>query len=115
MTDYKQGDLVLVSFPFSDLSTTKQRPALVLSVVTPRTFPKLFVVAMLTSQIESEEIEGDHIVKDWKEAGLLHPSKVRLSKVVSLEEGLLKKKLGTLALKDRRQVKSKFLRLFASL
>lgn len=31
MTDYNFGDIVLLQFPFTDLTTTKKRPAVVVS------------------------------------------------------------------------------------
>ena len=51
MTPYKRGDVVLVAFPFTDLSTTKMRPAIVIS---SEKFNRKFndiVVATITSQI----------------------------------------------------------------
>jgi mRNA interferase MazF len=48
---FSQGDVVLVPFPFADLSATKQRPALVLS---PERLNKLrpdLVLAAITSQV----------------------------------------------------------------
>ena len=31
MTNYKQGDIVLLPYPFSDLSNSKPRPAVIIS------------------------------------------------------------------------------------
>jgi mRNA interferase MazF len=49
-TRYKRGDIVLVSFPFTDLSSSKRRPAL---VVSPDSFNEAMqdlVLAAITSQ-----------------------------------------------------------------
>lgn len=49
-TRYKRGDIVLVSFPFTDLSSSKTRPAL---VVSPDSFNQTMqdlVLAAITSQ-----------------------------------------------------------------
>jgi mRNA interferase MazF len=112
MTACEPGDLVLVPFPFTDLKTTKKRPALVLAVVPSSILPVLFVVAMVTSQMAGEKIAGDCDIRSWKEAGLLHPSKLRLAKIVSLEEDLIQKKLGQLQKEDWKNAAKDFRKLF---
>lgn len=112
MTVCKTGDLVLVPFPFTDLKTTKKRPALVLAVVPSKILPTLLIVAMVTSQMAGERISGDYDISSWKESGLLHPSKLRLAKVVSLEEDLIQKKLGTLTREDRKNVAKEIRKVF---
>ena len=114
MTAFEAGDIVLVPFPFTDLETAKKRPALALAWVTSKTLPSLAIVAMVTSQIESETIVGDYLLKDWKGAGLFHPSKVRLAKVVSVEEKIVEKKLGTLVKKDAEGVKKELWKVLSS-
>lgn len=113
MTDFKVGDIAVVPFPFADLQTVKRRPALVLTTISSRSFPDLVVVAMITSQLDGEVIMGDYKVAKWKEAGLLHPSKVRLAKVVSLETTVLLNKLGSLQKVDRAGVKRELKKVFA--
>lgn len=98
-------DVVLVAFPFSDLSRRKQRPCLVLSVVHPKGVPPHVLVAMMTSQLEGVGFPHDLQVNDWKAAGLPKPTLVRISKVVTLEEGLIHKKIGRLSAPDCRKVR----------
>jgi mRNA-degrading endonuclease toxin of MazEF toxin-antitoxin module len=50
-TSFSQGDVVLVPFPFTDLSAVKQRPALVLSPDRLNKARVDIVVAAITSQI----------------------------------------------------------------
>jgi len=71
MTDYEFGDLVLVPFPFTDQSTTKRRPAVVVSSVAyQRERPDLIILAV-TSQVRPGVGVGEVAVTKWKEAGLL--------------------------------------------
>jgi mRNA interferase MazF len=50
-TLYNRGDVVLVSFPFTDLTATKQRPALILSRFPESAARDDVLVAAITSQI----------------------------------------------------------------
>ncbi|MYH11047.1 MAG: type II toxin-antitoxin system PemK/MazF family toxin, partial [Gemmatimonadales bacterium] len=50
-TAYRQGDIVLVSFPFTDLTSTKRRPALVLSPDSFNAAGVDLVLAAVTSNI----------------------------------------------------------------
>jgi mRNA interferase MazF len=55
-TRYKRGDIVLVSFPFTDLSSSKRRPAL---VVSPDSFNEAMqdlVLAAITSQVAEDGV-----------------------------------------------------------
>lgn len=108
----KPGEIVLVRFPFTDLDSTKQRPALVLSVVKYSSKLELVIAAMVTSKVDQPKIDGDEMIAEWKEAGLLHPSMVRLSKIATLESGLISKSLGSLNKADRISVKKWMARLF---
>ena len=112
MTNYRPGDVVLVPFPFADLTTSKRRPTLILATVTPKTLPVILIVAMITSQLNSEIIDADVVIEHWEESGLIYPSKIRLAKLVSIEKDLVVHKLGALREKDWKVIKKRFLVLF---
>lgn len=104
MTNFKPFDVILVPFPFTDLSTQKQRPALVVKTVASKFMGDLFLCAMLTSQIDGEMIEGDLLIGDWQKAGLIHNSKLRLAKIVTLQKSVIRKKMGQLCVDDQKTV-----------
>ena len=75
MTAYDRGDVVLVSFVFSDESGKKLRPAVVISSTAYNRSRQEVVVAAITSNVR-RRLFGDHPLTDWKGAGLLFPSLV---------------------------------------
>jgi mRNA interferase MazF len=109
---YKPGDIVLVQFPFTDLENSKKRPALLIKETVYSRALSLMTVAMITSQIELPEIEGDYEMKNWNQSGLLHPSRLRLAKIATLEESLVVSKLGSLQKADHQTVSKLFKKLF---
>jgi mRNA interferase MazF len=110
----KAGEVALVRFPFTDLSTAKKRPALVLAVAVRSSRYRLATVAMITSQIEALKLDGDVLLTDWKAAGLLHPSLLRLAKIATIDAELIDKVVGKLSLSDLRSSRSAFQRLFST-
>ena len=75
MTPYRQGDVLLVPYPFTDQSGHKQRPAVVVSgAVHNRTHSDIILVPV-TSQSghTSDAVE----LARWQAAGLLKPSVVK--------------------------------------
>jgi mRNA interferase MazF len=91
-TRYKRGDVVLVPFPFTDLSSSKRRPALVISPDAFNDQMEDVVVAAITSQLTSE-----HAVtinqSDCVDGMLPKVSVVKLAKVFTIHSTLVIKKL----------------------
>ena len=109
----KPGEVALVRFPFTDLATAKKRPALVLGRTTRSPRNRLATVAMITSQVEAMKLDGDVLLTDWKAAGLLHPSLLRLAKVATVDEQLIEKTIGRLSARDLDVAREAFHRVFA--
>lgn len=109
MTPY---DIVLVPFPFSDLSAAKQRPCLVLASYRPRSLPEHLIVAMMTSQVKKPHFPFDVTLEDWQASSLPLPTLVRLGKIVTLDASLVRKKLGQITPADVKSVKAGFRKLF---
>lgn len=95
MTGYEFGDIVLVPFPFTDQTTTKKRPAV---IVSSRAYheqrPDLIVMAV-TSQTQPTAGVGTVTIARWEEAGLLKPSVIK-PVLATIEPRLVMKKLGRL-------------------
>lgn len=106
------GSVVLIRFPFSSLETTKKRPALVVLPTVLEAKLDLLTVAMITSRVEGIALAGDVRLEHWSDAGMLHPSLVRLAKLATIDQHLAERTLGQLTATDLAAVKQAFRSLY---
>jgi mRNA interferase MazF len=74
---FRRGDVVLVPFPFSDLSTAKVRPAVVVSGALYHATEPDLLLAALTSKVAAATGPLDYLLDDWRAAGLRYPSALK--------------------------------------
>lgn len=100
MTAYNFGDVILVPFPFTDQSQSKQRPAVIVSSARYHAERPDLILMAITSQVRSPPAFGESLVRNWQAAGLLKPSVVK-PVLATFEQRLVRKTLGRLAEVDR--------------
>ena len=99
MSTYKQRDIALVPFPFSDLSGRKVRPVLILSRDTYNQQSADVVVCGLTTNLAPTPYSIIVKVSDVEPPGALKKqSKVKADTIASLEQSLLIKRIARLKL-----------------
>ena len=101
---YERGDVVLVPFPFTDLSATRTRPAVVVSVNAFAQATGDFTVAMITPVPRNTNY--DYELRDWQAAPLLRPSWVR-AKLATLDPALVRHQPGRLHDADLAEVEQR--------
>ena len=94
--------MILAPSPFTDLSSAKRRPALIVSSDIYNA-EKDVVIAYLTSQINSPARFGDYKLQKWKEANFPKPSMVRM-KFATIDKTIIVKTLGELEAADREEI-----------
>mgnify|MGYP006278493075 CR=1 FL=1 len=99
MPNFSRNDVVLVSYPFSDRSGSKVRPAVVVSG--PHSSRDLFVVP-LTSRTD-RMVEGEFALTDWRNAGLNMASVVKRG-LYTVHESFILKRVGALSAMDTRRI-----------
>ena len=92
MGRFIKGDIVVVPFPFSDLSTSKRRPALVLAASR--------VDDLILCQITSQTVRDDMAVtvaeSDIEDGTLNTESNVRPNKLFTADKSIILYRVGTL-------------------
>jgi len=104
-----KGKIVLVPFPFTDLSGHKVRPAVIIHASTKGND---FIVCFISSK-ENKKIDTfDLKVKADSQNGLKVDSVIKISKIATLEKKLAIGEIGSLDQKTIREMNTKLKALF---
>jgi mRNA interferase MazF len=97
-TSYKRGDVVLVPFPFTDLTGAKQRPALVISSDVFNFSRDDVLIAAITSQVPANLKPDEFLIPatELSACGLPKSSIVKMLKLVSVHQQLIARRIGHL-------------------
>lgn len=108
MGAFIKGDVVVVPFPFSDLSNSKKRPALVLA--------NLEGHDLILSQITSQNIFDSYSVSiettDFSSGTLNRKSNVRPNKIFTADEAIILYKIGNLNDEKMNKIINKVVEIF---
>ena len=109
-----QGDIVLVPFPFADLTGRKVRPATIVSADPQATDVILaFITSVLTNrsprQAEVELLQSD---PEFRASGLKADSLIRLDKLVTISATVISRRLGIAGPSTRNRIAAMLRRAF---
>ncbi len=100
-----RGDVILVRYPFTDLSGSKIRPAVVVGLAHPS---KDLIIVPLTSKT-AFLLPGKFVMREWRTAGLNVETAVKRG-IYTVKDSLVMKLVGHVAPTDLNDLNSSLLR-----
>lgn len=100
----KRGDIVLVSFPFTDLSSTKVRPAVVVSADPQQDDAVIAFISSVTENTRTHDILLKDKDIDFAATGLKKTSVFKMDKLLTIASILILRRLGHVSLSLQRRL-----------
>ena len=110
----EQGDIVLIPIPFTDLSSQKRRPVIVISNNDYNRKTEDVVVVAMTSNPESTDYSFSISSSDLINGKLNRPSKVRVDKLYTMSQSIIVKTFGRVDVRILQGVRSTLQELVAN-
>jgi mRNA interferase MazF len=107
MATFVKGDVVVVPFPFSDLTQAKRRPALIVASLEG----KDLILCQITSQIISDRDAISLQSSDFSEGGLNQNSNIRPNRLFTADRGIILYKAGQVKLEKLNETIAKIVEI----
>ncbi len=109
MGRFVKGDIVVAPFPFSDLSTTKSRPAVVVTALTGDDV----VLCQITSKTITDSYAIPLESTDFASGGLRQRSNIRPNRLFTAEGNIVLYRAGVLSPKKIQEVVAKIIEIIS--
>jgi mRNA interferase MazF len=109
MPTFKPGTIVLVNFPFTDLQSSKVRPALVLTAKGDDVII-LGIFSKIPDEFRDSWIKIDEVGPNFGVTGLKKTSIIKTEKIAVIHRSLIRKELGNLSQELLQRVKKTLLK-----
>ena len=111
MAKFIKGDVVVVPFPFSDLTQTKRRPALVISTLEESND---LILCQITSKNIKDNISISLNNEDFQEGSLKQPSNIRPNRIFTADSNLILYRIGNIKEEKLKEVIEKIIEVISS-
>lgn len=108
MERFVAGDIIVVPFPFTDLSTTRKRPALVLASLEGDDI----VICEITSRMRKDSYVVSLENKDLESGSLRTKSIIRLNRLLTINRNKINYKFGKIKQEKLEEVFAKLKAVF---
>lgn len=106
-----QRDIVLIPVPFTDLTSQKKRPTIIISSDAYNHYNEDIVVVALTSNVEPKEFSVALSADDLEDGILKVTSMVRVDKIYTLNKSIVIKTFGRIKPEILSKIKDSFSKL----
>ena len=110
MAEFVKGDVVIVPFPFSDLSQTKRRPALVIAKLKGDDL----ILCQITSQATKDSYTIEISATDFTSGGLNQISCVRPNRLFTADKQIVLYKIGQITSQKMNEIITKVVNILES-
>lgn len=109
MGRFIKGDVVVVSFPFSDLSASKRRPAIIMAELDGDDN----VLCQITTKHHEDRYSIPLESSDFLTGNLKYVSNIRPNRIFTADEKIILYKIGRLSTQKMDEIRKKIIEIFS--
>jgi mRNA interferase MazF len=110
----KQGDILLIPIPFTDLSSKKRRPVIVISNDRYNRKASDVIVVAMTSNPQVTDYSLSISSSDLVEGALNRPGKIRVDKIYTLSQNIVVRTFGQVDDRTLSRIRRRLVNLVSS-